>query len=173
MPEFGEVAHIREGLTMMRILQVSFAFLLAGAGVASAQVQTASAPAEPVDSTAPIPVTSYAIKSGKIAMSTATSSKPTFLPDGTYTNDGGTIFVIVDGVINRLEREGGEATYIETVRMNRDHQIMLTPSTTALMQVAEMRLPSGTYRSADGKSSVSIVMGRPTAFTVPARSPEQ
>ena len=113
------------------------------------------------------------MKSGKIALSTATSAKPVFLPDGTYTNEGGTVLVIVDGVIVRLERDGGEATFIESVRLNRDKQIMLTPGTSALMQVTDMRLPSGTFRTADGKSFFSVVMGRPTSFNVSGASPER
>ncbi|HUQ48957.1 MAG TPA: hypothetical protein VM053_12055 [Gemmatimonadaceae bacterium] len=158
--------------TMIRTLLLTFGCLVCGANAVSAQALAPAAPPEAVDSTAPIPVTSYAVKSGKIALSSAMSPKPVFLPDGTYTNDGGTVIVIVDGVIVRLERDGGEATFIESVRTNRDKQIMLTPSTNALMQVTDMRLPSGTFRAADGKSSFSVVMGRPTAFNLPGASPE-
>jgi hypothetical protein len=156
---------------MVRTLQLTFACLIVSVSSAYAQ-DPAAAPPEAVDSTAPTPVTAFAVKSGKIALSSATTTKPVFLPDGAYTNEGGTVIVIVDGVIVRIEREAGEATFIESVRLNRDHQIMLTPGTNALMQVTDMRLPSGTFRSADGKSSMSVVQGRPTSFSVPASPPE-
>jgi hypothetical protein len=159
---------------MIRILQLTLPCVLIGARIASAQAPAAAPPeVVAVDSTAPIAVTAFAVKSGKIALSSATNPKPVFLPDGTYTNEGGTVLAIVDGVITKLERDGGEATFIESVRMNREKQIMLTPGTNALMQVTDMRLPSGTFRSADGKSSLSVIQGRPTAFTVPAKLPEQ
>lgn len=156
---------------MIRILQLALASVLIGATAAQAQ-SPASSP-EPVDSAAPIAVTTFAVKSGKIALSSASNPKPVFLPDGTYKNESGTVIAIVDGVIAKIERDGGEATFIETVRMNRDRQILLTPSTTALMQVADIRLPSGTYTSVEGQASFSVVMGRPTSFTVPAKAPEQ
>ena len=158
---------------MIRLFQIAFVGVIFGATAALAQTPApAPAPPEVVDSIAPIPVTSFAVRSGKIALSSAMSPKPVFLPDGTYTNDGGTVLVIVDGVIVRLERDAGEATPIESVRVNREHQIMLTPGTTALMQVTDMRLPSGTFRAADGKSSFSVIQGRPTTFNVPGVVPE-
>jgi len=157
---------------MIRMLLLACVCVVIGASASYAQEAAPAAPPEAVDSTAPIAVTTFAVKSGKIALSSAASSKPAFLPDGTYTNEGGTILVIVDGLIVRLQRDSGEATEIGSVRMNRDRVIMLTPSTNALMQVTDIRLPSGTFKSADGKSSVSVVMGRPTAFNVPGSSPE-
>lgn len=158
---------------MIRTLQLTFACVVIGASGASAQdAASAAPPPEAVDSAAPIAVTSFAVKSGKIALSSATNPKPVFLPDGTYTNDGGTVLAIVDGVIVKLERYAGEATVIESVRMNRDHQIMLTPGTTALMQVTDVRLPSGTFRAADGKASFTVIQGRPISFSVPGVTPE-
>ena len=49
-------------------------------------------------------VTSYAMRSGKLALSSAANPGPVFLPDGTYTSEAGTIVVIVDAIINRVQR---------------------------------------------------------------------
>ena len=157
---------------MIRMLQLTCVCVIVGASTAYSQEAAPTPPANAPDSAALTAVSTYAMKSGKIALSSGANPKPTFLPDGTYTNESGTIVVILDGVIARLQRESGEITEISSVRMNRERVIMLTPSTNALMQVSDMRLPSGTFKSADGLSSISVVMGRPTAFSVPGVSPE-
>ena len=86
-------------------------------------------------------------------------------------NESNTVMVMLNGVIVRIESSSGQVTEISSVRMNRQRVITLTPSTNALMQVNDIRLPSGTFTSADGRSSITVVAGRPTAFTLPG-SPE-
>jgi hypothetical protein len=122
-----------------------------------------------VDSSTRNVVTAFSVKSGKIALSSAANQGPAYLPDGTYTNENNTIIVILDGRIARLQTSSDAITEIALVRVNRQRVIMLTPSTNALMEVKDITLPSGTFRSEDGASSVTVVAGRPTAFTLPAR----
>ena len=113
-------------------------------------------------------VTEFSVKSGKIALTSLANPGRAYLPDGTYTNDSGTILVILDGTIVRLQRESGEVTEIASVRLNPRHGIMLMPSTNALMAVSEITLPTGNFRSEDGLSTMKVLSGRPTAFTIPA-----
>lgn len=153
---------------MIRMLQLACVSVVVGASAAYAQAPSPAAAADQPDSSAQNAVTTYSVKSGKIALSSTANPKAAFLPDGTYTNESGTIIVILDGVIVRIQRDSGEITEISSVRVNRDRVIMLTPSTNALMQVADIRLPSGTFKSEDGRSSITVVVGRPTAFTLPA-----
>jgi hypothetical protein len=82
--------------------------------------------------------------------------------------------VILEGVIARLQREQADPIEIASVHLGRDKVIMLVPGTNALMQVADIRIPSGTFRSADGLSSIKVLSGHPISFTLPAIiSPEQ
>jgi hypothetical protein len=112
------------------------------------------------------------MKSGKIALSSIANPKPTFLPDGTYTNESGVILVILEGLITRLQREQSDPIEIASVHLGRDRMIMLVPGTNALMQVADIRIPSGTFISADGLSSLKVVSGHPVSFTVSASPPQ-
>lgn len=153
---------------MIRMLQLACVCVMLGASAAYAQTPSPAAAADAPDSSTQNVVTTFSVKSGKIALSSAANPKAAFLPDGTYTNESGTIIVILDGVIVRIQRDSGEATEISSVRVNRDRVIMLTPSTNALMQVTDIRLPSGTFKSEDGRSSITVVVGRPTAFKLPA-----
>ena len=153
---------------MIRMLQLACVCVMLGASAAYAQAPSPAAAADAPDSSTQNVVTTFSVKSGKITLSSAANPKAAFLPDGTYTNESGTIIVILDGVIVRIQRDSGEATEISSVRMNRDRVIMLTPSTNALMQVTDIRLPSGTFKSEDGRSSITVVVGRPTAFKLPA-----
>jgi len=149
---------------MISILGFCGVCVIAGAA-RTAQAQDAVLAAPP-DSSA---VTSFSIKSGKIALSSLKNPGPVYLPDGTYTNEGGAVLVILDGHITRLQRNpDGEMTEIASIRLNRLHGIQLTPSTNALMTVSEITLPTGTFTSADGASSMRVVSGRPTTFTIPA-----
>jgi hypothetical protein len=95
-----------------------------------------------------------------------------FLPDGTYTNESGTVIVILEGVVARLQRDQGEATEIASVHLGRERVLMLVPSTNALMQVSDIRFPSGTFTSADGKSSIKVIQGHPVSFTIPGPAAE-
>ena len=156
---------------MITMIRVACVCAVVSASTAYAQ-ETAPAAAEAVDSAALNAVTTYSMKSGKIALSSVANPKPSFLPDGTYTNESGVVIVILEGVITKLERDQGEATEIASVHLGRDRVIMLVPGTNALMQVSEMRLPSGTFRSADGLSSMKVLSGHPVSFTIPA-SPQQ
>jgi hypothetical protein len=153
---------------MIRI--VALAIVLSAITAADVSAQTPS-PAPVTDSAADPAlrnaVTTYAMRSGKLALSSAANPGPVFLPDGTYTSEAGTIVVIVDGIINRVQRGTGEITEISNVRLNRQKLITLTPSTNALMAVSDFTLPSGTYKSEDGLSSLTVVVGRPTEFTLP------
>jgi hypothetical protein len=112
-------------------------------------------------------VTAFAIKSGKLVLSSAAHPKPVHLADGTYTNQAGVILVVVDGEITRIQESTGGITEVSSIRLNRQRIIRVMPSTTALMTVSDMPLPSGTFTSEDGRSSFTIVYGRPTAFTLP------
>jgi hypothetical protein len=148
---------------MTSILRLSGVCVLAiAARTAHAQAPTV---VEPPDSSA---VTSFSIKSGKIVLSSLKNPGKDYLPDGTYTNEGGTIIVILDGKIVRLQRgDPAEITEIASVRLNPRHGIQLTPNTNALMAVSEITLPTGTYTSEDGASSMRVVSGTPRMFTIP------
>ncbi len=120
-----------------------------------------------VDSASKNVVTAFSVKSGKLVLSSAANPGKSYLPDGTYSTDDGAVLVIVEGRITRLQRSGGEIVEISNVRLTRLGLVALTPSTNALMAVSDFNLPSGTYKSDDGVSSLSVVAGRPTAFTIP------
>lgn len=121
-----------------------------------------------VDSAMRNVVTSFSVKSGKLVLSSAANPGKSNLPDGTYTSDDASIMVIVDGRITRFQRGSGEIVEIQNVRVTRLGLISLTPSTNALMAVSDFNLPSGTYKSEDGRSSLTVVVGRPTMFIIPA-----
>lgn len=153
---------------MIRILQLACVCVVVCASAAYAQETAAPATTpEVVDSAALNAVTTYSMKSGKIALSSVANPKLSFMPDGTYTNESGTVLVILEGLITRLQRDQGEATEIASVHLGRDRVIMLVPGTNALMQVSDIRIPSGTFRSADGLSTMKFLSGHPVAFTLP------
>ena len=157
---------------MTSILRLACVLVVAAASGAAAQTPPPAADSGVADSSIQHVVTTFSVKSGRILLSSADISKPAYLPDGTYTNESDVILVILDGVIVRLQGSSGDVTEISSVHANRQRGITLTPSTNALMQVSDIRLPSGTFQSVDGRSSITVVAGRPTAFTLPAASPD-
>jgi len=150
---------------MIPIVRLASVALLVSASGAYAQTPLPAAPPETPG--AQNVVTTFSVKSGKIALSSVAYPGKTYLPDGTYTNENGTIIVIVDGILVRLQQSTGEITEIASVRVNRQNVIVLTPSTNALIQVTDVKLPSGTFKSEDARSSITVVAGRPTAFSLP------
>jgi hypothetical protein len=100
-------------------------------------------------------------------LSSKANPKPTALPDGTYTNDSDLIIVFLDGRVSRIQESTDKLTEIGSMRLSRQQRVTLTPSTSALMAVTEFTLPSGLFKSVDGSTSVTIVNGRPIAFTLP------
>lgn len=150
---------------MIRLLRLVAIFLGLTASAVSAQTP---APASP-DTTAEDAnvVTAYSVRSGKLMLSSKANPKPTTLPDGAYTNQSELTIVIVDGRITRLQEGTERITEIGSMRLSRQRLVTLTESTSALMVSAtERTLPSGTFKSEDGRSSVKIVFGRPTEFTI-------
>ena len=139
------------------------AVLLTVTASAAAAQAPASAPADTA-ATDVNAVTAYAIRSGKLVLSSKANPKPTPLPDGTYTNQADLILVILDGRVTRVQESTDRITEIASMRLNREKLVRLTPSTNALMAVGEMPFPSGTFKSADGLTSFTIVYGRPTEF---------
>lgn len=156
---------------MISVLRLACVCAMLAARATYAQTTAATATADIPDSTAQSVVTTFAIRSGKIALTTAASQAPAYLPDGAYTNESNTVIVILEGVVARIQTSSGQITEIGSVRMNRQRMITLTPSTNALMQVSDIRIPSGTFTSEDGRISITFVQGRPTAFTLPRSSP--
>jgi hypothetical protein len=146
---------------------------VAAASAAYAQEPLPAAAPAALDSSTRNVVTAFSVRSGKIALSSAANPGPASLPDGTYTNENNTIIVILDGRIVRIQTSSGAITEISSARVTRLHGIMLTPSTNALMAVSEITLPSGTFKSEDGASSVTVVAGRPTAFTLSSALPNK
>lgn len=156
---------------MIPILRLACACMIVSASAAYAQTSSPAAAADIAGSSIQNVVTTFSVRSGKIALSSAAHPEPAYLPDGTYTNESNTIIVILNGVIARIQTSSGEITEIASVRMNRQRVIVLTPSTNALMQVTDIKLPSGTFKSEDERSSITVLAGRPTAFTLPESSP--
>ncbi len=150
------------------MLRLACVTVLFAASNLHGQAQAAAPAAAPaiLDSATQYVVTEYSVKSGKIVLSSAANPIPTYMPDGTYTNESNTIIVILEGAVVRVQSEAGSITEIASVRMTRQRIITLTPSTNALMQVTDIRLPSGTFTSEDGRSSITVIQGRPTAFTI-------
>ena len=156
---------------MIRVLRlVAVLSLLTASGISAQTPSPAPVPDSAADPAMRNVVTAYAMRSGKLALSSAASPGQSFLPDGTYTSETNTIIIIVDGIITRVQKGSGEMTEISNVRLNRQKLITLTPSTNALMAVADFTLPSGTYKSEDGLSSLTVIAGRPTQFTLPPAS---
>jgi hypothetical protein len=153
---------------MIRTLGLAGVVWVVTASAVSAQTP-AAAPATDTavaDSTTQNAVTKYSIKSGKLALSSAAHPGLTFLPDGTYTNQADLIIVILDGHITRIQDGSGPITEINSIRLTRQQAVALMPATSGLMAVREIPLPSGTFTSADGKNSFTIVYGKPTEFTL-------
>lgn len=146
---------------LIRSVKLAAIISIVAASGASAQDSTS------VDSATRNVVTSFSVKSGKIVLSSAANPGKSYLPDATYSTDEGAILVIVDGRISRFQRASGEMVDISNVRLTRLGLIALTPSTNALMAVSDFNLPSGRYKSEDGRSSLTVIAGRPTAFTIP------
>lgn len=150
-------------ISMLRLVALLTVF-----GASSAYAQEA-APASS-DTTAvanPNGVTAYVIKSGRLMLSSKANPKPAWMPDGPYTNQDNLIIVFINGSVTRVVRSTGEAIEIGSMRINRQQRVTLTPFTNALMAVSDLPLPSGTFKSEDGRSSVTIILGRPTEFTLP------
>ena len=122
---------------------------------------------EAVDSTRPNDVTAMSIKSGRLALSSTANPGPVYLPDGAYKNGSGTVLVLLDGRIIRIEYGAGRVSPVASTRIQR-RQVMLTPPVTALMSVSPFPLPSGTFTSEDGGSVITVMSGRPTEFTIRA-----
>jgi hypothetical protein len=118
------------------------------------------------DSAALNAVKDFSIRSGKLVLSSAANPGPVHLPDGTYSDESNTAIVIRDGKIARIQQASGDLIEVSVVRLNRRGVITVTPYTNALMAVSDMPLPTGTFKSDDGVSSIRIVLGRPTAFTL-------
>src|SRR5512141_187337 len=145
------------------------AFLAAiTATAASAQTPSpVAAPDTTVQASAALnAVKNFSIHSGQLVLSSAANPGPVYLPDGTYTDESSTAIVIRDGRIARIQQASGDLIEVSAVRLNRRGVITVTPSTNALMAVSDMPLPTGTFKSDDGVSSIRIVLGRPTAFTI-------
>lgn len=132
----------------------------AAAGQASAAVSADTTTGDPNA------VTEYAIRSGKLMLSSRANPKPTALPDGVYTNQSDLTIAILGGKVTRIRESTGEITEFASMRLNRDRLVKLTPATNALMAVTDVTLPSGTFKSEDGRSALTVVFGRPTAFSL-------
>ncbi|MEO5590776.1 MAG: hypothetical protein ABIS03_14440 [Gemmatimonadaceae bacterium] len=146
---------------MLRLVAV---LAVCGASALSAQ-QSAPAYSDTAEVNPDI-VTAYAIKSGRLVLSSKANPTPTRMPDAAYTNQDGLVIVFLDGSVTRVQRSTGEITEIDAMRLNRQQRITLLPSTNALMAVSDMALPSGTFRSEDGRSVVTFILGRPTEFSL-------
>jgi hypothetical protein len=152
---------------MVRLLRRAFIFAAIAAHAVSAQTPS---PVPVPDTTIKDPatqnvVTGFSIRSGKLALSSAANPGPVFLPDGTYTNGGNTVIVVVNALITRIQESWGAIIEVGSIRINRQRGVRLIPSTNALMTVSDLPLPSGRFKSEDGKNSFTIVAGRPTEFS--------
>jgi hypothetical protein len=133
----------------------------------AATAQTAA----PADSASPNDVRAVSIKSGRILLSSAANPGPVVLADGAYASSGGTVIVIVDGKIARVEGSSGKVTLVGSSRMNRQ-RVMLTPVVGALIvAVTPFALPSGTFRATDRVTFFRVVDGRVMEFTLPPKAP--
>lgn len=142
--------------------------LLTTISATAVSAQTSGAPPDSANPVSPNAVTSFSIKSGKLLLSSSATPKPVTMPDGTYTSEVQTILVISNGSIVRLQQSTGEIVEVASSRISRQNQIRLTPSTNALNAVSDMPLPTGTFTSDDGQSSITIMLGRPTWFKLPS-----
>ena len=153
----------------MRAILRSVPFIAAVfASALSAQTPSPAAAPDSIvqDSASLNAVKDFSIRSGKLVLSSAANPGPVYLPDGTYSDESNTAIVIRDGRIARIQQASGDLIEVSAVRLNRRGVITVTPSTNALMAVSDVPLPTGTFKSDDGVSSISIVLGRPTAFTL-------
>ena len=153
----------------MRAILRSVPFIAAVfASALSAQTPSPAAAPDSIvqDSASLNAVKDFSIRSGKLILSSAANPGPVHLPDGTYSDESNTAIVIRDGRIARIQQASGELIEVSAARVNRRGVITITPSTNALMAVSDVPLPTGTFKSDDGVSSISIVLGRPTAFTL-------
>ena len=152
----------------MSLIRIALVSSLIASSVASAQTTAPPSPPEAsaVDSATLYNVTEYSVKSGKLVLASAANPIPIYLPDGTYTNEAGEIFVISDGKVVRIQDAGGQITDITATRKNRFGLIVLTPNTNALITVSEVKLPSGNFTSDDGLVTFRSVLGRPTSFRI-------
>ena len=153
----------------MRAILRSVPFIAAVfASALSAQTPSPAAAPDSIvqDSASLNAVKDFSIRSGKLVLSSAANPGPVYLPDGTYSDESNTAIVIRDGRIARIQQASGDLIEVSAVRLNRRGVITVTPSTNALMAVSDMPLPTGTFKSDDGVSSIRIVLGRPTAFTI-------
>lgn len=150
---------------MMRIPGVTALLILVVADALGAQTTPAADSARPND------VTAVSIKSGRLALSSASNPGPVFLPDGAYSNGSGTVLVLLDGRIIRVEYGSGNVSQVASMRVQRD-KVMLTPPVSALMSVSPFQLPSGTFTSQDGAHALTVMSGRPTAFVIQAGAPK-
>jgi hypothetical protein len=146
---------------MLRLVAILLAFTASGV---SAQTPSPASPDTTVQD--PNAVTAYSVRSGKLMLSSKANPKPTALPDGAYTNDADMIIVFLDGRVTRIQESTDKMTEIGSMRLSRQQRVTLTPSTSALMAVTDFTLPSGLFKSGDGLSSVTIVNGRPIAFSL-------
>jgi hypothetical protein len=149
---------------MIPMLRLVAILVVASAGEASAQAPAPAPAAADSAVTEPNAVTTYAIRSGRLMLSSKANPKPTPMPDGTYTNQADLILVFLDGRVTRVQESTDRIMEIASMHLNRQKLVKLMLSTNALMAVSEMTLPSGTFKSHDGLSSVTIVFGRPTEF---------
>ena len=99
-------------------------------------------------------------------VSTLANPTAVSIPDGKYINDAGLIVVFLDGSITRVQFGDDGIRDITNMRTNRQKIVLLTPSTNALMSVADITLPSGVFTSEDGKVTFTVVVGRPTYFKI-------
>lgn len=149
---------------MIRLIRLVVTPMIFAASGVSGQAPSAASP----DTTTgdPNAVTVYAIRSGKLMLSSKANPKPVAMPDGVYTNQSELTIAILGGRVTRIRESTGEITEFAAMRLNRDRLVKLTPATNALMAVTDVTLPSGTFKSEDGRSSVTVVFGRPTAFII-------
>jgi hypothetical protein len=152
---------LQRGMNMMRMAGLAAAFVVAAMHATQAQAAAAA------DSVGPNGVTAVAIKSGRLTLSSAANPGPVVLPDGAYKGDGGTTLVILDGRLTRVEYASGTVVDVASVRV-RDQRVIVTPGTTALVQVTPFPLPSGTFANQNGGASIKVVSGRPTEFSMGA-----
>jgi len=149
---------------MISVFRLAATLSVFTASAISAQATTAAPDTAAED---PDAVTAYAVRSGKLMLSSRANPKPAPIPDGTYKNQSDLIIVILGGRVTRIQESTDRITEIASMRLNRQKLVTLMPSTNALMAVNELILPSGTFASDDGRTSFTIVFGRPTAFRLP------
>lgn len=112
----------------------------------------------------PHDVISLKIKSGRLALSSASNPGPVFLSDGAYTNDAGIVISILDGRIVSVGYPSGRVDEVASISIQRD-RVMLMPPVVALMQVSPFPLPSGTFTTPSG-ARFRVLSARPTEFTL-------